>query len=248
MKSRILIGIIFVLPLLLWGAVLYPGALATPYQAPSPSFTVAHESTEDFNDTVEDRDAAIESAVPVEELSEDQQRAFKTAKEQEPHPFSGRQSFKLPVCKDILLMCDEYEEAPEEPSSSGGIGYQHHPYGIVEDTDGEVYLVRAGFGGEKAWDLSPVFEITSKLLSLGVFSIFLIYQYWGRWKPEPTPTAVGYGIALVAFAFAFPYLVMFSDIASLGLILLPVITWCTIIVEIVRSRGKKEMSARSESV
>lgn len=220
MNSRILIGITLVLPLLLWGAILYPGALTTPYQAPSPSFTVAHESTQAFNDTVEDQDAAIESAVPVEELSEDQQRAFKTAKEQEPDLSSGRQSFKLPVCKDILLMCDEYEETPEEPRSSEG---------IVEDTDGEVYLVRAGFGGERAWNFSPIFEIASKLLSLGVFSIFLIYQYWGRQKPEPTPTAVGYGIALVAFAFAFPYLVMFSGTASLGLILLPVITWTMMI-------------------
>lgn len=235
------------LPLLLWGAVLYPGALATPYQAPSPSFTVAHESTDEFNETVEDRDAARESAVPVEELSESQRRAFTTAKEQEPHPSSGQRSFKIPVCKDILLTCDEYEEAPAEPSSSGSIGYQHHPYGIVEDTDGAVYLVRSGFGGEKAWDLSPIFEISSKLLSLGVFSLFLIYQYWGRWKPEPTPTAVGYGIGLVAFAFAFPYLMMVSSIAFLGLVLLPVITWGVIIAEILRSRGDKEVRGRSES-
>jgi len=115
MKSLISRGIILVLPLLLLGAIFYPAAPTTPYQSDIPKFAITHESTQEFNDTVTDRNAAMESAVPVEELSKSQRKAFETAKEQEPDSY-GR-LFKPPVCENFLLICDGYTEYPEAPDN-----------------------------------------------------------------------------------------------------------------------------------
>ncbi|MFA9504915.1 hypothetical protein ACERIM_19335 [Natrinema sp. H-ect1] len=267
MKSRTIQGISFVLPLLLLAAIFLPGALTTPYHASNEQpFVIAHESTEEFNDTVTDRTAAMESAVPVEELSERQRRAFETAKAQEPSPYSGQQAFTPPVCKDILLVCDEYEEVPKPPSNGsyssytdytgGGVGQgPKYGYGMIEGTDEDLYLVRVGFTGAYIadWTVLPIFEFLSRLLALGPFAAFLAYRDWFETTPNPSSGTLRYGVALLVLMFATPYLLMLLNITSPGewylpaLALLPVVTWLVIIADIWRSRGEKTVGTEEKN-
>lgn len=259
MKSRLLRGITLLLPLLLVGAIFLPGALTTPYHASNEQpFVIAHESTEEFNETVTDRSAAMESAVAVEELSESQRRAFATAREQEPSPYDGSQAFTPPVCKDVLLLCDEYEDVPKPPSegrssaytdyTGGGAGEgPKYGYGMIADTSGELYLVRVGFTGAYIadWTVLPLFEFVSRLLALGPFAAFLASRVWFENTPTPTTATVRYGIGLVAFVLATPYLLMLLDVTSPGewylpaLALFPVITWGVIIAAVWRSDSQR---------
>ena len=62
---------------LLVACILYSGALAAPYNTNGPSYVIAHESTEAFENYVEDSEELQEiSAVPVADLSLETQRAF----------------------------------------------------------------------------------------------------------------------------------------------------------------------------
>lgn len=255
MKSRAVPGVTVVLSLLLAGAIAYPGALTAPYEpGPREPVVISHESTEAFTATVADRDAARESAVPVDDLSESQRRAFEAAKAQEPAEYdaaaatSGRQSFQPPICDDSLLVCDEYEELPEAPSNGSSSAYisenaTGHQYGTVEDTDGDLYLVRVGFrGAYMGWSLTPIFERLSKLLSLGPFALFLAYRGVTDDPPGLTRTAVGCGAALIAFVLAYPYLLLLATDSTpswhhLVLMMVPPITWVAMVAEIAVHRG-----------
>ena len=197
-----------------------------------------HESAQEFNDTVTDRNVSLESAVPVEELSQAQRKAFETAKEKEPLSYSGEKYFRPSVCKDTLLICDEYKEYPEPPDK-----------GLIEDTDGDLYFVWVVSGQERYTNFHTVLEQLSKLLALGSFAIFLSYSSWRDTTPEPTSTALSYGLILMAFALAYPYLLMFLNV-TLGwqlylsvLVGLPVMTWIVILAEIWRSRGGNRVDA-----
>lgn len=230
MRSSITQGIVFVLPLLLLGAIFYPAALATPYQADVPKFAIAHESTEEFNDRITDRNAAIENAVSVEDLSKNQRKAFETAKEQEPYS-DGMRLFKPPVCKDLLLICDEYTEYPETPDN-----------GVIEDTDGELYSVWDITGNVRYTDFDSFLQRLSKGFALGPFAFFLAYYGWRDTTSKPTRTAVSYGLILLTFVLAYPYILMLLDVElavdTSTLVVLPLVTWIVILVEIWRSHDK----------
>ncbi|RZV05261.1 hypothetical protein BDK88_4287 [Natrinema hispanicum] len=240
MKARTLLGISLLAALLLLGAIIYPGALIQPYSGESEYYSIAHESSEAFNETIEEENLSTSDALSVEDLSQSEQRAFTQAQEQTPteddYGPNGWQSLgEPPVCDNTLLLCNEYEEMPA-PSND--------VYTVVEDTNGELYLVRVSFDipGPALDGFDMVIEFFVKLAILGPYAFFLIYRVWTVGPPDPTLSSAGYGMALVVTVFAYPYLLMFTDISlpSWHLHALAAITWAMILVEILRGRNEIE--------
>ncbi|WP_152423156.1 hypothetical protein [Natrinema versiforme] len=247
MKSRILLGISFLVVFLLLCAIIYPGALSKPYDGDSRHYSVIPESTESFNETASVENFTTESGIPVEKLSESQQRAFRDAKEQpreNEHGPSGRQSKDILVCDSTLVFCDEYRELPDPYNGDHQYTFSHdgNQYTLVEDSDGEQYLVQAGFQevGPTVNGIDGIVETLGKLLLLGPYIIFLAYRGWTTNPPNLTHSSVGYGFALVGIVFLYPYLLMFTDISlpSWHLPALAVITWTVIFIEIRRGRSR----------
>lgn len=116
---------------------------------------------------------------------------------------------------------------------------------MIEDTDGDLYLVEVGFAYFGSMGVTILAGFLSHLLSLGVFAIFLAYRDWLESTPAPTPTAVGYGLTLLVFVLAYPYLLMLTKVTPPDswypsvLLGLPVLSWGVILTEIWRSRGEK---------
>lgn len=204
MVSRRLNRASFIVVVLLVGAICHPGALTDPYSGSDEPYTIAHESTEAFNETVNDGHSNPYPEFHVTELSEGERRAFEKAKEQ-PATSSGEQSLgTVPVCDDTLLLCNEYEEFPN-PSSDG------NKYTIVVDATGERYLVREGYTGAYTnWNLDPVIEFIIKLLTLGPLALFLGHRTLTASPPQPTRVTVGIGAVIAILAFGYPYIVMFA--------------------------------------
>lgn len=238
MKYRSLLGISLLAALLLLGAISYPGALTQPYSGESEYYSIAHESSEAFNETIEEENLSTSDALSVEDLSQSEQRAFTQAQEQTPTEYdygpNGWQHLgNPPVCDNTLLMCNEYEKIP---NPSNGV------YTVVEDTNGELYLVEVGSDmptGPSLDGVDMVIEFFVKLAILGPYAFFLIYRVWTFGPPDPTLSSVGYGMALVVTVFAYPYLLMFTDIL-LSSWHLAAITWAMILVEIWRGRNEIE--------
>ncbi|WP_226008234.1 hypothetical protein [Natrinema salinisoli] len=243
MKSRTLLIASFIVTVLLTGAIFYPGALTEPYgpdEYDQMTYSVVHESTEAFNKTVREKSLNTEAAIPVEELSENQQRAFQEAKDQpqEPQEFGdntpGRQYLEIRTCDPALILCDEYRELPN-PSNSGS------EHTLIEDSDGEQYLVEArSFNTAGAsWNgVSRTIEQGARLLILSPYVLFLSYRTWTSTPPAPTRTSVGYGATLLTIVLGYPYLLMFTDISfsSRHIPALLAITWCVILIEVWRGR------------
>ncbi|WP_226480650.1 hypothetical protein [Natrinema amylolyticum] len=249
MKSRTFLAISFVVAVLLTGAIFYPGALTEPYSGDSESYSIAHESTEAFNETASQENSNTESVTSIEELSEIQQKAFREAKDQPQEEGrygpSGERDLEIRVCDSTLIFCDEYNEVPN-PSSDDS------RYTLVEDSNGETYIVQVGQpAGGATWDtdgLDMIFETVIKLLILGPYALFLIYRVWTVTPPEPTDTMVGYGAVLFAAVVAYPYLLMLTEISlpSWHLPAFAVITWSVIVAERWRSRTKPKSSHASD--
>ena len=244
MKYKSLLVISLVVTVLLTGAIFYPGALTKPYNGTHyieydhVSYSVAHESTEDFNESMREKSLNTETAIPVEKLSESQQRAFQEAKDQ-PQEYrdspSGRQYLDIRLCDPALILCNEYRELPN-PSSSGS------EHTLIEDSDGELYLVeaRSFYEAGANWDgIERIFEIVARFLILTPYALFLAYRAWTFSPPDPTRTSVGYGATLLAIVLGYPYLLMFTDISfpSWHIPALIVITWCVILIEVWRGRN-----------
>ncbi|WP_226007095.1 hypothetical protein [Natrinema salinisoli] len=241
MKSRAVLRISVLVSFLLLGAILYPGALTQPYSGETDHYSIAHESSEAFNEIVDEENLSMSDARSVEELSAGEQRAFAQAQEQKPtedgYGPNGWQSFGDPlVCDNTLLLCNEYEQIPNP--SAGSV------YTVVEDTTGELYLVRVGFDmpGPTWSGFDVLVEFFIKLAILGPYSFFLIHRGWTVGPPEPTRSSAGYGVALVVTVFAYPYLLMFTDLSlpSWHLHALAAITWAMIFAEIWRGRSQIE--------
>lgn len=236
-----------IIAILLLVAIFYSGALTQPYSGETDSYSVAHESSEAFNKTIEENDAAPSSRVSVDELSEGERRAFENAKEQPPReseydPDGWRSLGVLPVCDDALIVCDEYEEMAN-PSNNYRDDKQYHDdtYTLVEGSSEGDYLVKVGPEEKNGavWHVESAVEFVTKLLILGPYALFLAYQGW-RSSRQPTRVSMGYGAGLTIIVFAYPYFLMFTDISlpSWHLPALAGITWAVILVEGVRGWWK----------
>lgn len=235
MKYQKSVVISFSIAVLLLAAIVYPGALTQPYSGDADSYSVAHESSEAFNETIEEPS----SWVSVDELSEGERRAFENAKEQPSEESEygpdGWQSLGEPlVCDDALLVCDEYEKMPN-PSSNYRNDRKYHDdtYTHVEDSSGDEYIVKVGREQNGAvWHVDGIVEFITKLFILGPYALFLVYQGW-RNSRQPTRVSMGYGASLASIVFAYPYFLMFTDISlpSWHLLALAGVTWAVILVE-----------------
>ncbi|APX97660.1 hypothetical protein [Natronorubrum daqingense] len=204
----------FLVVILLVGLMIYPGALAAPYNDSHHSYSVANDSTEVFEDFVEEYDAAPDAATPVEDLSEDTQQAFKTAKDEPRTEYNsipdGWQSIgSVPICNEWLLYCDAYEEDPEFPGNSYP-GYTYESHGFVE-YEGEIYLVRTSGGTD--WNVQPAIEF---IIRQGVFLPYagFLAATSGTFAKRGQSQYVGYGLLLALMALVYPYLVMSTSLSG----------------------------------
>ncbi|OVE85179.1 hypothetical protein B2G88_07025 [Natronolimnobius baerhuensis] len=217
--------------LVLVGFVAYPAALTYPYSQSPSSYSIAHESTEAFEETVGQDDVTPGDPVQVSSFDSSTQQALEEAKtlprSQDDNRGDGWQRLGIVlVCDDRLLMCDEYEERPAFPDNVEA----YEMYGIVEDDDGAVYLTHYDSG---IWlNFRPIFEFVVKLVSFVPYAAFLTYSSVFRDQLRATEMMAfaGYGLALALLAFLFPYLYMFDLLPTSGYILGAIVpvTWIVI--------------------
>ncbi|NGM69297.1 hypothetical protein G6M89_09805 [Natronolimnobius sp. AArcel1] len=210
MNSRLVVVVSLFVALLLVGFVAYPAALTYPYSQSPSSYSVAHESTEAFEETVGQDDVTPGEPLEVSSLDPSTQQALEEAKMQPRDDGSRGEGWQhlgsVLVCDDRLLVCDEYEERPAFPDNVEA----YEMYGLVEDDDGTVYLTHYDSG---VWfDLSPLLEFAVKLFSFVPYAAFLAYTSVVRDRVRSTEMMAfaGYGLALALLAFLLPYLLMFD--------------------------------------
>ncbi|WP_247001448.1 hypothetical protein [Halosolutus gelatinilyticus] len=211
-RSRSVLILSGLVAVALLATIAHPAALAAPYHEQTPSYAVAHESTDAFDETVEEGEFDVDDPTPVSDLSPVTQRAFEEATDQPADPGSEyrgagwRSHPGVTICNEDLHVCDEYEELPEFPNDGYADG-SHSAYGVVE-ADGELYLVETTSGPYLSLPFATIF----KSITFVPYALFLVFSATSRsrFRPEETTLLAGYGLAIVAFAFAYPYLVMFE--------------------------------------
>ncbi|ARS88688.1 hypothetical protein [Natrarchaeobaculum aegyptiacum] len=231
--SRLVTVFAAVVCLLLVGSLGLP-AYVSPYEGVTPTYGVAHESTETFDETVDRADLEADRATAVDSLSPETQRVFAEATEAEAD--SGWQRVDIDVCIDELVVCDSYAERPDFPSHGFDSANSKSPsYGVVED-DGERYVTSTQNLGTM-WDFGPFFEFVAKLAGLLPFTLYLAYTTYRRHRDQPRRVlgVAAYGLVLVALGLAWPYLAMVTD-ASLPPALVVPLAWGGIVVAVAWNR------------
>ncbi|SDJ59355.1 hypothetical protein SAMN04515672_1108 [Natronorubrum texcoconense] len=219
--------------------ILYSGALAAPYNTNGPSYAVAHESTEAFENYVEDNEELQEmSAVPVADLSPETQRAFGEMQSKQPragnqYEHGGWQRIgPVSVCHSSLIYCDEYTDWPDFPTEHYIGGGSYTTYGLVEN-DGDEYLVRTTSGPRL--DFGPLLHLVIKVLTLGPYAVFLLLTGFTRKEGtngnQTTYATVGLGLA--GAVLVHPYILMWAGPSSrlffLSLGILAFVSWGTML-------------------
>lgn len=237
MTTRTLGQIAVVVILLLIVAICYPGALTKPYSGGEvKTYAVAHESSAAFDETVAAEGLETSGdTMSVDDLSADERRAFSRATEQPPREdpggTDGWRSLGVPtVCDPALVFCDEYAAMPNPSDST---------YTLVEDADSTLYLVRVDSLMGPTWSgIDLIVEFGIKLVVLGPYALFLLYQTWPTTTARPTRLSVGYGATLCGGVLAYPYLLMAGlPAASWHYAALAVLTGAVMLAEIGRGRG-----------
>ncbi|AEH36763.1 hypothetical protein [Halopiger xanaduensis] len=233
MKFRTFLSTSVIIALLLVGASFHPGTLTKPYDGDSTYYAIAHESSNAYKVYIDYASHRGEGGIPVETLSESQQRAFEEAKQQEPSSSGLRSLGKPPVCSPGLLLCDEYETFPHPVNK----GTNDQDYVVIEDSTGDEFIVKIGQADAIA-DLGPIVMNFTKWVVLGPYALFLGWRKLSTWTSEPTAFSVRYGATLLTVAVAYPYILMFTELSlpSWHLPFLAIVTWGVILDGIWRDR------------
>ena len=209
-RRRLLSGLVVGTLLLLSGVVPYP-MFGSPYQTsePAPYLQQAvDENQADFGNLVDLYGFDPGAATSVDELSPTGQLAVERTIASEPDS-AGWHRYELPVCRDVMVVCDSVREPPAE--FQYGEASPREVFTIIE-ADGQRYLFQTGV--QEGAGLSDGFgdQPTSTylwlfgLLPLGavVIATNAIAQQTGANRVPTVLTAVGAG--LLVLGLAVPYL------------------------------------------
>lgn len=186
------------------GVIGYAGALTAPYTGAGERFAVAHESTGAYETAVDgETDLPV---VSLSDLSAGERRAYEAAKDRpiEPDTSGERVLTSIQVCDDALVVCDSYREMPHPADADRS---------IVEEPDGERYLVTVGTGGDVIYGSHlPVFVLIWKVAVFGPYALFLASRSLPSRSGRATNAAIGYGAFMVATALLTPYVTMYAGV------------------------------------
>jgi hypothetical protein len=209
-RRRLRLGLVVGTLLLLSGVVPYP-VFGSPYQTNEPApylHQAVDEDQADFGNLVDLYGFDSETATSVEELSPTGQLAVKRTIASGPDS-DGWYRYELPVCRDVMAVCDSVREPPAE--FQYGEAAPEDVFTIIE-ADGQRYLFQTGV--QEGTGLSDGFgdQPTSTyvwlfgLLPLGaiVIATNAIAQQTGANRIPTVLTAVGGALLIVGLAV--PYL------------------------------------------
>lgn len=225
-RRRLLAGLVVGTLLLLSGIAPYP-VFGSPYQTsePAPYLHQAISADEPgFGSLVDLYGFDPESSTAVEELSPTGQLVVERTITSEPDG-SGWHRYELPVCRDVMVVCDSVREPPA--AFQYGEGTPEAVFTIIE-ADGQRYLFQTGVqtdtGLTDGIGDQPIatYVWLVGLLPLGVIVVATnaIAQQTGRQRVPNVLTAVGLGVLLVGVAV--PYLTVLG-VVSYDAISLPLL-------------------------
>ncbi|WP_440771335.1 hypothetical protein [Natronorubrum sp. DTA28] len=212
MKSQIYTVLSLLVVLLLVVSIFQPLALTYPYGETSESYSIAHESTVAFDRTAEAMNISTTDPTSVSNLSPYAQQTFQQVKDQPQVGVGWQRIGGVVVCNDELLFCDKPTEPPEFPiDAEDTAADSFNKFSVIED-DGEVYILRHGFGLRLISDaaFASFIEFLVKFVLFGSYATFLSYAIVSHRKTHPQTvfSFAGYGVGLIVVSYAYPYAVM----------------------------------------
>lgn len=245
MNSRLLLGVSLLVALLLVIGMFHPAVFGQPYEprSESPSYHIAHESTEDFAAEVTEGYSGelteyTGDPTPLEAFDAEQQRLFETVYDaQSTEVYDSppeRQEYTTTVCKDWMRACDASESIPTFPAdASYSTGSKSHVELSFVDYNSETYVVvehhsSGGFHG--------LFSLALRFGLFGPLALAIVgIAVAGRKTDQRTVLALtGYGVGIGALGVVTPYLKMLSGVGVLTYATeLVVLTWGVIAVTVV---------------
>lgn len=211
-KSPLVVAITLLITVSLLATAGSLGFLLTPYDPTAPTYSIAHESTDGFEDVLDGSAVERDDAVAVESVSADVQRVFEEAIEQPPETrrgTAGWQTADVTVCQEGMVVCDAFEEPPTTDGSR---------YTVLED-DGELYVldIQRPHGADGGLLIASLGTGGAVLVFSGLLAL-VGFTY------REAPTAGVFGSLTIGLAVClWPYLVMIAGVATYWWLVLPVI-------------------------
>ena len=216
-RRRLLAGVVVGTLLLLSGVAPYP-VFGSPYQTSEPApylHQAISEDDPDFGNLVDLYGFDPEASTAVEELSPTGQLAVERTIASEPDR-SGWHRYELPVCRDVMVVCDSVREPPA--AFQYGEGTPEDVFTIIE-ADGQRYLFQTGVQTDAGLtdgigdQPMSTYVWLFGLLPLGavVIATSAIAQQTERQRVPNVLTAVGFG--MLAIGVVVPYLSVFGVVS-----------------------------------
>ncbi|ADD06187.1 uncharacterized protein Nmag_2628 [Natrialba magadii ATCC 43099] len=214
MKRHTVIVIAVVIPLFVLVSAGSLGFYLSPYEPLAPEYAVAHESTNAFDDVLENQELETDNARHVGSLSPSAQRVFEDATDRPPEVrggVSGWQIADVSVCQDTMLVCDAVRDPPLVDDGT---------YTVVEQDD-ELYVVETQQNFPPALGTTAVSYLTFALVAVFAGLLALVgYKHRDARTLESgllAAAAIGVTVGL------WPYLLLVAGIASYWWLVLPLI-------------------------
>lgn len=231
-SRRKLVFLALAVAALLPPSVLSSGPYHQPYEEDPAAYAIAHESTEAYDETLEETSLDTDTPTDVDDLSPETRRAFDELRAQ-PATTHGWQSAELTVCGGRMLLCDEYAERPDfEPTDSIGIDSIATAYVALVENDGERYVVKE-VRESKPFHIGPAIHALMTMAAFGIYGAF-VYGF-ARTRGESHPLLSLAFSALGVVLIVWPYLVMHAPLdesplrVAAGGILLGAMCWVTLV-------------------
>lgn len=213
MRSIVVLGVWLIALFTLASAVSF-GFYLHPYEhdANTPTYEIAHESTEAYAETIEREDLDTDVAIDVDALSPEAQRVFADATSQ---PWDGDASdwrtADADVCRDEMIVCDGLDAPPAFPDHASS---SWDTYAVVEQGD-QRYVVATR--GPPNSPFTPSVALTAVVAIVFCPLLALVGL-----KYRDAPTTGVYGVtALGALIGLWPYLVMVAGIEAYWWLVVP---------------------------
>lgn len=193
----------------LLGLAFYPGTLATPYvtadDTPKYAHTIVPESSPVYEEYTEEYEPRV---YQYDDLSPAGQEVFDRARAAEPRPqYSGERRYVPDVCRDFVLVCDEYsrDELPEQFTYGTELTYEES-LAFVEDGD-DRYLLQTGITGHLFFGPFPVRFVVAWLTMLPLAALVAVVTVRSG-SDRALGGAVGGGALVAVLAVLTPYVEM----------------------------------------
>ena len=196
-------------------SVLASGPYHQPYEDPdlAVEYAVAHESTEAFNQTLEET-LSRDDPTRMADLSTETQRAFNEMKAQPVESDSvlgsGWQYGDITVCVERMLACDEYAERPDfQTTAEIGLDSVDSAHLTVVEHDDELYVVKE-IRSAPPMHIGPSIDAFVTAALFAAYGLFIggFTYYRGESHPLLSLGFIGYGMSFIIW----PYLIVYTNI------------------------------------